>query len=253
MNSTYFSIIVPTLNEEYYLPKLLSSLTKQTFTKFELIVCDGKSTDKTVDLVSTYESRLPKVFVIRSMKRNVSYQRNLGARAAVGKYLIFLDADVWLAPDFLKKVFAFIRKEKLLLMTTWLLSDSGDLIDEMLVLLSNFAIEVGRYTNKAYLPGFNMIVQKKLFERLGGFNERIRFGEDHEFAFRARAHNQAIGFVKNARLTLSLRRFKSEGRAQVLRKYIYSTTHFLLRGPTTRVLFEYKMGGHYHNSKNIKT
>ena len=44
----FFSIIIPTLNEEKYLPLLLSDLEHQLFTDFEVIVVDGKSADKTV-------------------------------------------------------------------------------------------------------------------------------------------------------------------------------------------------------------
>ena len=54
MGKPFFSIVIPALNEEKFLPKLLESLSHQHFCDFEVIVVDGRSKDKTVAVAETY-------------------------------------------------------------------------------------------------------------------------------------------------------------------------------------------------------
>jgi glycosyltransferase involved in cell wall biosynthesis len=75
------SIVIPALNEEHFLPHLLTSLTKQTKSDFEVIVVDGSSTDRTVEVARSFGTKLPKLEVIVSQKASLPLQRNLGARA----------------------------------------------------------------------------------------------------------------------------------------------------------------------------
>ena len=96
-NHPYFSLIIPCLNEQKVLPLLLSDINKQIFSDFEIIVVDGKSEDKTKEIAL----KNPKTTLIISDKRNVSHQRNLGAKNANGKYLVFFDADTRINDYFL--------------------------------------------------------------------------------------------------------------------------------------------------------
>src|SRR6266480_923896 len=98
-----FSIIIPTLNEEHYLPKLLTDLQKQTQQNFEVIVVDGKSEDNTKEQAISFAKKLPLKF-IETPTRNVSHQRNLGAKHALGAYLFFLDADTRIDRDTIEKI-----------------------------------------------------------------------------------------------------------------------------------------------------
>ena len=98
MAAPLFSIIIPTLNEELFLPTLLVSLTEQSFGDFEVIVIDGSSADKTVAIASSFEKKLPRLEIIVSKIAGLPLQRNLGAKAARGSYFIFVDADSVLFP-----------------------------------------------------------------------------------------------------------------------------------------------------------
>ena len=99
----FFSVIIPTLNEEKFLPKLLKSLGKQTFRDFEVFVIDGGSEDKTEYVFGKHSKHLPSSKFIHSEVKNVGFQRNLGAKNASGKYLVFLDADVDVEQTFLEE------------------------------------------------------------------------------------------------------------------------------------------------------
>ena len=68
----FFSVIIPCLNEEKYLPKLLKDLQGQIDRNFEVIVVDGKSEDRTVEVAKKFECS-----VLEADKRNVSIWREL--------------------------------------------------------------------------------------------------------------------------------------------------------------------------------
>lgn len=250
MEKVFFSIVIPTLNEEKFLPKLLGCLARQKFSRFEVIVVDGESEDKTIKVAENWTGKLAKkkidLVVIKSEKRNVSYQRNLGAKKARGEYLVFFDADVEIGKDFLAKVHKHIQEEETLLMTTWLEPDSKEVVDELLVLLTNYSIELTKYMRRPFMPGFNIIVEKNLFFALGGFDETVKHSEDHLFIQRAKKKGVNFRFLKEPSLTVSLRRFRSEGRVTVLRKYMKSLTYILIKGKIDKNLFDYPMGGAYH-------
>src|SRR5258705_12413818 len=100
----FFSVIIPALNEEKYLPLLLQDLADQSTQDFEVIVIDGRSTDKTVENTLKFKKKLPSLTILSSKIRNVSVQRNLAAQKSNGKYLLFNDADNRLPKDFLAVV-----------------------------------------------------------------------------------------------------------------------------------------------------
>ena len=95
MNEPFISIIIPTLNEEKFLPKLLNSIKEQNYKNYEIIVSDANSKDKTIEIAKRFN-----VKIVQGGKPAVG--RNNGAKFSVGDYLLFLDADVILPKNFLE-------------------------------------------------------------------------------------------------------------------------------------------------------
>lgn len=242
----FFSVIIPTLNEEKYLATILQSLSKQTYRGFELIVVDGDSVDKTKKVFAKYNKLMPRARYIHAEKRNVAYQRNLGARTAGGEYFIFLDADVDIGLTFLEELHVAAVKNNFGFATTWILPDSTKTVDNLMIQLANLGVELAKSINKPISGGYNTIVRKDVFRKLRGFRENLPISEDHDFTIRAHKKNIDILILKEPRVVYSLRRFRSQGTLSVLRKYALATTHLLLKGPITSELFEYEMGGHVH-------
>ena len=92
-----FSIIIPTLNEEKVLPKLLKQLSdKELKSKynFEIIVSDGGSTDNTALIANKYANKV--IIHNNTDKQNISEGRNTGAEIANGNIFIFMNGDVLL-------------------------------------------------------------------------------------------------------------------------------------------------------------
>lgn len=93
MEKTLVSVIITTRNSSKTIPALLESTIKQSFKQYEIIVVDNKSSDDTQKLAKNYTSKI----FNKGPERSV--QRNFGASKSVGKYLMFLDADMVLTSN----------------------------------------------------------------------------------------------------------------------------------------------------------
>ena len=115
------SIVIPTLNEEKYLPLLLKSVKNQVLQdEVEIIVADSGSTDKTQEIAVSFGCR---VYVIPSVVLPAQ-AKNGGAEFAQGSIIFFVDADVILPPSFLKKAVDEFRLRNLGVGSFYLASDN---------------------------------------------------------------------------------------------------------------------------------
>src|ERR1700689_2389109 len=108
------TIMIPAKNEARLIPNLLTSLTKQDYSKMSstrVLVADANSTDGTPDVVLGFRDRL-NVGVIRGGMPSVG--RNLGAAQAESDYVLFLDADIELAhPSVVRRAVELARRKQL--------------------------------------------------------------------------------------------------------------------------------------------
>ena len=86
------SIILPTYNSEKYIFKCISSVLKQSYKNFEIIVVDNSSTDNTLNIIESFKSEKIKIFNIKNYG-NISISRNLGIEKSIGKWIAFIDSD----------------------------------------------------------------------------------------------------------------------------------------------------------------
>lgn len=247
----YFSIIIPTLNEEKYLPKLLADLVGQKQKNFEVIVTDGQSFDHTKDKTLEYSSYFPLRFYTCD-KKNVSYQRNFGAEVAKGKYLIFLDADSGVNSTFTKKLDRFIKNNKGLLIMPYFQPDEADPQIQFLFKMANSFIEFSQLIGKPISRVGCMVWESNFFKSVGGFNERLFISEDFDIAKRAYRWGVRAKFANNIKVKYSLRRMRREGRLQYFYKNLLSTAHDYIKGSVKKKIFEYEMGGNVKNTEKDK-
>tara|TARA_B100001971_G_C18224922_1_gene559705 strand:+ start:865 stop:1863 length:999 start_codon:yes stop_codon:yes gene_type:complete len=99
VNNFEISVIILTYNRGNDLKKCLDSLTKQTFKNFEVIVIDNGSTDITERILEKYSAK-----VMRSLKKNKAYLRNLGVKNASGAIIAFIDDDAEAHPQWLENI-----------------------------------------------------------------------------------------------------------------------------------------------------
>lgn len=104
------SIIIPVYNAASFLPRCMDSILSQTETNFEVILSDDGSTDNSLSLCQEYARKYPFVNVIHHANRGPAHARNIAVAQAKGEYITFVDADDWLAPDFLEELLRVARK-----------------------------------------------------------------------------------------------------------------------------------------------
>jgi len=102
LSHPYISVIIPIFNAESYLVKCVNSILAQSFADFELILVDDGSIDNSGAICDEYAQRDARVRTIHQPNGGVSTARNLGIDQARGEYLTFVDADDYLAPNFLQ-------------------------------------------------------------------------------------------------------------------------------------------------------
>lgn len=228
-----FSIIIPTLNEEVLLPNLLADLQTQTFQDFEVIVADAGSRDRTVELAGGLGARV----VPGGMP---AVGRNRGAQAAGGNFLVFLDADTRVAPDFLQNVHAELEERFLDLATCEMEPISQNPLDGLLHDFTNLAIKIGQFADP-HAPGFCIIISRRLFKRVGGFNELLKLAEDHDLVKRA-SQFRPLRVLNSARVQVSVRRLEKEGRVKLISKYVAVELYRILLGEIKTDIFKYEFG-----------
>lgn len=107
------TIIIPVFNVENYIRECLESLFSQTYTNFELIIVNDGSTDNSLKIIKEYIDEYPeKIVLLNQENQGVSEARNLANNYIRGDYLIYIDPDDYLHPDYLKKLVLEIEKNK---------------------------------------------------------------------------------------------------------------------------------------------
>lgn len=227
------SIIIPALNEEHYLPLLLDSIQKQSFHDYEVIIADAHSLDSTVRIAEQFGAKV----VDGGMPAK---GRNSGARAAQGDFLFFLDADVVLPEEFLQRAHDEMQERYLDLSTCEILPISDLQIDRTLHSLANLSIRMGQYTSP-HAAGFCILSTRRLFERVGGFDETLTMAEDHDFVKRA-AKFRPLRVLDTTQINVSVRRLEKEGRAMLVNKYVLVELHRIFKGELKTEVIEYEFG-----------
>ncbi len=247
---TKLSLVIPALNEENFLPRLLTSLTKQTKQDFEVVVVDGSSQDRTVEAAQAFYSKLPTLKVIVSEKAGLPLQRNLGAKATNGEWLVFIDADSTLLPYFIERIEWFIEKRQPMLFTSWFRPDSETSGDALFTLIANSFVEGSIYFHRPIAPGPLTAVRRKVFELVGGYNESLTFGEDYDLTQRITARGVDLQILRETLYELSLRRVRREGKLRFMRLYAKASMRVLLTKRNLNHVPSYIMGGHLYEAKN---
>jgi len=173
----FFSIIIPAHNEENYILQTLKTLEGLEYPKdrFEVIVVENGSTDRTNALVSEFKQNTTLPLKTIKLDRNgVSYAKNVGASLASNEsvWLIFLDADTHLKKDFLKELEETITKnDNIVIIVTSLRPLDNSFKAKAWFSFYNF----GRWVSESSMS--IQIVRKDIFERIK-FDETLTFNED---------------------------------------------------------------------------
>lgn len=198
------SVIIPTYNEEGFIEKTLLQLIQlKQEADIEIIVSDGNSLDRTVEIASSYAK------VIESGKGK-GKQLNEGAKHAAGDILFFVHADIYVPQGALKKIteeicqngydgggFSNLFKEH---------NKRIKLLGRILKLRLNNNTQAER---KIFHGDNGIFVKKEVFQKMGGFKE-IPIMEDYDFSTRMLAKHK-VCLISEPKLVVDTRRHIKDG------------------------------------------
>lgn len=206
-----FSIIIPSLNEAKYLPKLLGDLVAQTYQDFEVIVVDGHSDDQTVAKAQSFAQSLPHLTILTSPKRHVCVQRNLGAKKARADILIFMDADNRLPPYFLQGIKYRWESSNAQILSPYVEPDIKNPKNETITSAINLFLDLQMSIKPTYLLESMIIISRTLFSSIQGFDESTNYAEGKTIVQRAINLGVVPKIIKDPTYTFSLRRLRKYG------------------------------------------
>ena len=214
------SIIIPTLNEEQFLPDLFKSLIRQDIDirTIPIILADAGSSDLTIDVALQFKKKFNLNLSIISGGLPAA-GRNAGAKIASTKYILFLDADIKLKTnDLLSKSLKLITEKNLDLVTTNIECPH----DNFLYMCNNFCQQLSRLA-RPFATGMFMLMNATTFQSLGGFDEDILFAEDYLLS--RKIQRKKFGIV-SGHVTTTNRRFKKISKFQMIKKFLGAAIHF---------------------------
>lgn len=246
----FFSIVIPTLDEEICLPLLLKDLSQQSWTDFEIIHVDGGSQDKTLEKAKKWENKLNFRTINHDIK-NVSAQRNRGASEAKGNWIIFMDADNRLPSYFLVGIKYRIeyaeRKStsRFDVFTTLIRLNDKDKKNAKNRTSANFINLFLRTTGKTEKPmvlGAMIGIRREIFKRIK-FNPGSKVSEDSIFVKDCIAAGWEYRVLTNPTYAYSMRRVNSNGMLKTATSGFIMNLRYSIGDDFTDKDYGYKMLG----------
>lgn len=197
------SVVVPTFNGQHKLKNILAALENQSFRAFELIIVVDGSTDNTCEWLAVQNLSFSFRYFFQENKGRAA-TRNQGVKLANAPLILFLDDDMRPAPDLLARCYelhtlvpnAIIVGQQIgdpALMTTPV--QRYKLFLERKWLKELPTVFTALPQDKPFITAANCSLSKVLFEKLGGFDERLQDYEDADLAIRASSSNVKIYFA----------------------------------------------------------
>lgn len=183
MENKKVSIIIPCYNQAEYLTESFESALQQTYKNIEIIIVNDGSSDNTKDIAR----ELPYNILINQDNKGLSFARNEGIRCSTGDYILTLDADDKISPDFIEKT---IGKDDIV--STWQ-QEFG---------LSN-RLWMNTFVNPTY-ENFKQrnqinccsLFKKEIWENINGYDENMMLGfEDWDFWLRATKSGYKVSVI----------------------------------------------------------
>ena len=171
------SIIIVNYNGKELLQKCLDSLLNVKYDNFEIILVDNNSTDGTVEFITKNH---PSIIIIKlDSNKGFAEPNNIAAKLAKGEYLLFLNNDTIVTPNFISEMVKVMETDKkiaicqsLLLKPDGSIDSSGDFIDDLGVVY-NSKTKIDEIREVSSARGASMLVRSDIFEKLDGFDQKF--------------------------------------------------------------------------------
>ncbi|MFH0737362.1 MAG: glycosyltransferase [Candidatus Micrarchaeota archaeon] len=214
------SVVVPTLNEEKSLRKMLESVRSQkTAHDIEIIIVDSYSKDKTLEIAEELADK-----VLFTPPGIIAKARQKGSMAAEGDIIVSTCADSIYEPDWLEELIKPIASGRYIATAGKLLPHEGTHIENIFseVVMANVA-RAGMRLKMPFVGGENMAFTRESFRAVKGFRTDLVTGEDTDLMKRLLIKGK-VKYCPKAVVRLSTRRFRKWGYGRYL---LYHSSNFL--------------------------
>ncbi len=205
------SLLIPAYNEELLLPSVLERVRESFaaigFSSYEIVVCDNHSTDRTGEVARAHGAK-----VVYEEHNQISRARNTAAKAAAGKWLIFLDADTLLSSELLRETIQCFEGNRICAGGAGLrfdLPNVGPFAAGMTWVWNNLS------RGLSLAAGSYVFCHRQAWEEVGGFDERVYAGEEIFFSHRlkrwARQHGMRFRILTDHPVVTSARKVEWYG------------------------------------------
>jgi len=194
------SIVMPVQNGEKYIGVAIESILAQKYDNHELVIVDDGSIDRTAELVESFRHKLSLKYVRHEVTRGIAPSMNDGVRNAAGQFISFLDHDDAWFPEFLETQVGYLQEHTDVGMVH---SDFQTIDTEGHVIEPSVAACRGRRRPSgcvfpelfmdSFIVGNSVLIRRECFERLGLFDESLRWGDYHMWLRIAR--NYQVDYV----------------------------------------------------------
>lgn len=199
----FYSLIIPVYNRPNEIDELLDSLTKQSYTNFEVVIIEDGSDEPCKSIIDKYASKLS-IFYYLKQNGGQGFARNYGFTNAKGDYFVIFDSDCLIPANYLEIVDKAIEKDN------WDAFGGPDREHESFTLMQK-AISYSmtspfttggirgnkKHAGTFHPRSFNMGISKEVFVRTKGY-KITRMGEDIEFSIRIIEAGFKVGLVSEA-------------------------------------------------------
>jgi glycosyltransferase involved in cell wall biosynthesis len=195
------SVIIPCFNAASTIESQLDALARQEWSEpWEVIVVDNGSTDGSPEVVERYRGRIPGLrVVLATERRGPAHARNVGARAARGESLAFVDADDEVAPGWVAALGAALQTHEFVasrfdiekLNPTWVQATRPNK-------QKDGVLTFGYAPYFAFCGCGGMGVRRALHEAVGGLDETLECAEDTDYCYRVQLAGGKLLFVPEA-------------------------------------------------------
>ncbi len=215
------SVVVPSYNEEERIEGCLASLSRQTIprSRYEIIVVDGGSKDRTREIAERYADR---VFIQTSPK--VGGARNDGAAAAQGNILVTTDADTYLPPDWLERIEQGFADPRVVMLYGPVRPIEKTIKNRLYLWMANTFAWIGYLTGTVlFTLGCNSAFRRDAFMQAGMYRVSDA-GDDLEIAHRMKKTGK-IRFDRRLWVGFSMRRYDQFGALKSVYEWFYIVFH----------------------------
>lgn len=211
MKAPLISIIIACYNGERYIKSSIEAVSHSLYLKYEIIVLDDASQDKSPQIIKEFERKNKVKGVFSNENKGPARLRNQGAFKAKGKYLLFLDMDCLIDPGSLGEVVkTFENQPKIGGILLKLFTGKRKTIDNAGCYLSILGVpyELGNEDSESKFneekevlasKTAGVAIRKKLFNKIGGFDEDYKIhGEDFDLTWRLNLIGSSLVFLPTA-------------------------------------------------------